>query len=523
MRTRTRQFGAVASLTFLMMLGPHAQAEQAKSADAFVDSIGVNTHWNYPDTPYGSQYEKVKSLLVQAGIRHVRGELRRAPDLARVGIKTMVGLSPGHNENGDIHTIEKFRDQIKAANKDIPCVDWVEGPNEPDLFWQKTDNGDKNGYGAVTYKSQGYAQGDKGIIQGVIAFQRDLYTVFKSDPATAGLKIVGPAMGKTYGYDTGNPLGKGALTDFVDYGNFHPYPTGGNPFSQHFPYDTIDWYVGHGTHPSANMDEFHFAFDIGAPPFAPKPMACSESGYSTYTNGETEAVQAKYIPRLFCEYFNRGIARTYLYEFLDVFDNKGDRDSNFGLVHHDLTPKPSYTAVKNLISLLSDKAAPATFTPGTLDLTFKVDPVLNYREPDSGQTVNYDRTQYVHHLLLQKASGDYYLLLWHEIADSDASSPPDKPHREIIPPPMPTTITLPASIKTATVYLPNNGTDGTPATITNGQLSLQVPDRVMVVKLSRRIASAKASRPAPKTAPRRPIRRRGSGRITVSTPRIGAA
>lgn len=473
---------AVAGLALFCALSAPAPAapEQAKSADSFVDSLGVNTHWTYMDTPYGGAYEKVKALLVQSGIRHVRGDFNRVQDLAKSGIRTMVGASPGHDENGDIHTVEKIRDQIKAASAVGAGIDWVEGPNEPDLFWQKTENGDKYGYGAIQYKGQGYPGGDKGIIAGVVAFQKDLYATLKADPATAKLKVVGPSLGKTYGYDVKSPFGPGTLANAVDYGCFHPYP-GGNPFSDRAGYGTVDWYIGHGTQPSANMDEFKYAFDVYAPPFAPKPMVASETGYSTFTDGQTEAVQAKYIPRLFCEYFRQGVVRTYLYEFLDSFDNKADRDSNFGLVRHDLTPKPSYAAVKNLIAVLSDRSAPATFAPGTLALTLAVSPVMGYKEPGSGQTVNYDRTQYVHHLLLQKANRDFYLVLWHEISDEDGSA---HPHRIIIPPDMPTTVSLPSTIKTATVYRINDGAGGVPTPLTGGQITLPVPDRVIVVKLS---------------------------------------
>ncbi|MDQ2688238.1 MAG: hypothetical protein M3Y28_10265, partial [Armatimonadota bacterium] len=141
----------------------------------------------------------------------------------------------------------------------------------------------------------------------------------------------------------------------------------------------------------------------------------------------------------------------------------------------------SYAAVKNPITILSDKNAPKTFTPGSLDLILKVSAVMGYKEPGSGQTVSYDRTQYVHHLLLQKANGDFYLVLWHDISDEDGNV---HPHRVITPPDMPTMIALPASIKTATVYRVNDGPNGLPVPIKAGEISLNVPDRVIVVKLS---------------------------------------
>jgi hypothetical protein len=482
LRTHMGAVGATLLLALSGTLPARADVEQAKSAEAFVESIGVNAHWNYPDTPYGAQYEKVKQLLVDAGIRHVRGDFSRARDLAKSGVTTMVSLTPPHGVDANEATLAKMKEQVKAANSGgLNAIDWVEGPNEPDLFWVKTANGDKYNFGSVTYKGQGYAGGQAGIIAGVTAFQKDLYTAFKTDPATAHLKIVGPSLGITYGYDRGSPFPKGSLTDAVDYGNFHPYP-GGNPFSDRAGYDTLDWYIGHGTQPSANLDEFKYAFDIYAPPFAPKPMACTETGYSTMVGGQTEDVQAKYIPRLFCEYFLHGIVRTYLYEFVDAFDNKTDRDSNFGLVRHDLTPKPSYPAVKNLIGLLSDRGG-AGFQPGSLDFSLAVSPVRGYVEPGSGKTVDYDRTKYVHHLLLQKRSGVFCLLLWHEISDEDGGV---TPHRIVTPPAMPVTISLPPSIRTATAYYPNDRVTGAPVPIVSGVISIAVPDRVLLLRLSSR-------------------------------------
>ena len=221
---------------------------------------------------------------------------------------------------------------VKQVNRQVPVIDAIEGPNEPDFFWASF----KKSYGGL-----GHAQGDKGIIGGVIAFQKDLYKAVKSDLATKNLPVYGPALGKTYGYDTRSPFGKGTLADAVDYGNFHPY-CGGNPFSVPFSYAGIEKYYWQGNFPSANLDEFPFAFDVYAPPYAPKPMVATETGYSTNLGGVSEAAHAKYMPRLFCEYFRKGIARAYSYEFVDEFEDKAqtNREAHFGLLRRDLTPKP---------------------------------------------------------------------------------------------------------------------------------------------------------------------------------------
>ncbi len=431
-------------------------AEKAKTAESFVESIGVCTHWTYSDTPYGFAYEKVRAKLVELGIRHVRDGLNpRIPELAKQGIRTMIVAEP------EFGTPEQIRDKVKAINAQLFAIDAVEGPNEPDLFWMSNKK---------SYKGQGYEGGEASIINAVIAYQKDLYSAFKSDPATARITLVGSALGKTY--EPGkNPFPKGALAKFVDWGNFHPYP-GGNPFSIPFGYGTIEKYYWDGTQPSGNLDEFPYAFQTYQPTFAPKPMASSETGYSTDLNGTSEAAHAKYIPRLFAEYFRLGIQRTYSYELVDEFEDKlgTNREAHFGLLRRDVTPKPAYTALKNLIALLNDKGATPQFRPSSLDYKLDVRPAPGY-----------DRTQFVHHLLLQKSDGDFYLVVWHEIANEDKSV---QPRRQITPPDMPATLTLTTPIRSAVFYQPNDSAKPLRTVVNPQKLELKIPDRLLILKLT---------------------------------------
>lgn len=436
------------SLILPIVVGPMvaAAAEKARPADAFVDSMGVCTHWSYPDTPYGPRYAELKSRLTECGIRHVRdGFNTRLSDLALAGIRTTVVAEP------DVGTPAQIRDKIKTANLVRRSIEAVEGPNEPDLFWPRFNR---------TYQGKGFPDG-------VVAFQKDLYAILKADPATRDLAVIGPSLGVTYGYDTKSPFGKGTLTGAVDFGCFHPYP-GGNPFSNRFAYGQLAWFYAHGNFPACNIDEYPYAFDIYAPPFEPKPMVATETGYATHSQGTSEAAHGKYIPRIYCEYFRKGIARTFVYELVNEWNRPDDEQANYGLLRHDLTPKPAFTAVKNLIGLLREPAA-KPFEPGSLDFELHVRPAGGY-----------DRLQYVHRLLLQKSTGEFYLLLWHEVPCEDASV---KPHKQLSVPVLPATLSFPRGLARADVYLPNQGAQPV-RTLTNVKaVEIEIPDQVVVLKL----------------------------------------
>src|ERR1700760_3076035 len=80
-------------------------ATTAISADAFVDSIGVNVHLHNADTPYGN-FAAVREALQTLGVRHIRDGLidttwtayyNRLNELGRLGIKATLITSPKQN------------------------------------------------------------------------------------------------------------------------------------------------------------------------------------------------------------------------------------------------------------------------------------------------------------------------------------------------------------------------------------------------------------------------------------------
>ena len=470
----------------------------ATRADAFVDTIGVCTHWQYGDTVYGRRFPELKARLLEAGIRHVRDGganeifIARTRELATNGIRSTIMVDPGSGivpdekywtpSSAPRYRLVNFVKKSLGTN----AVAGVEVLNEIDLFYTR-DNFVHDFSQAGLFWVAGSSDRTNKLVDDrnsplwwgryAEALTRDIYAAMKADPATATIPVIGPSLGKTYGYDTKSPFPKDSLAAFVDWGCFHPYP-GGNPFSDRAGYAGVDWYIGHGGQPSANLDEFPFAFDIYAPPFGRKPMCATETGYFTGTakGAVSEAVQAKYVPRLFLEYFRKGIQRTFHYELVDLWPKPGDDQACRGLLHNDLTPKPAFTALKNLIALLSDRGP--EFKTGALDYT------LTVQAPPG-----YSRTQYVRHQLFQKRDGTFWLALYHEIADSSSATADGKdidgPTRSLTQPDMPVTITFGPDVKLAKAqtFLPQAGTEPVTTFAQPRELKLNVPDQVLLVKL----------------------------------------
>jgi len=108
------------------------------------------------------------------------------------------------------------------------------------------------------------------------------------------------------------------------------------------------------------------------------------------------------MPRALLEHFRRGVRRTYSYELLDEFPDPGleERESNWGLLRNDLSKKPAFDAVGNLLNILKDPGS--GFAPGSLDYSLE------------------GNTERLRQMLLQKRDGSYYLALWRDTSVWDA-------------------------------------------------------------------------------------------------------
>lgn len=332
------------------------QGAPAKSADAFVHSIGVNLHVSYFQTVYGTGWESiVKPRLLELGIRHVRDKgtvmsndgwmnevYGRMKELAASNIKFDLILSPA--EDGTNYTSAAHLDRLMQYAG--PAVESFEGLNEHDLS------------GRANWVSE------------VRSFQKAIWNKLKGNPATSGLPLFGPSMGNVR-----NSPAVGDLSGYLNYAALHPYPGGDRPMA------VVPVNISYARNISGN-----------------RPLLATESGYHTATawTGEhpavTEDAMGRYIPRLYLDYFNAGFAKSYIYELIDEGTSLSHREQAFGLLRANGTPKPAFTSLKNLISVLADPG-PA-FTPGKLEFEL------------SGDTTN------VRHMLLQKRSGKFYLVLW---------------------------------------------------------------------------------------------------------------
>lgn len=339
----------VAALTLALPASASATPTTARTAESFVDSIGVNTHTYYTNTKYYQDFATITQRLKELGVRHIRENLvpnrsdqyRMLNALAAQGIKSTLILGDPREGSAGLGKLVSIAAGMPGA------IDALEGPNEWDLTAWGTN-----------------------WMSALAPYQAELWQKVKATPSLNGIPVIGPSLGNTDSVASD-------LSGYLDYGNLHSYPNAEPP----------EWNLSNHLKWANRMS-------------ASKPVMATETGYHTataYTGGHrpaSEAAEAVYLPRLFLEYYRRGIVRTFSYELLDEFSDpaKREAESNFGLLRNDLSPKPAYTALKNLIAICSDKSS--SFTPGKLDYT-----------------VAGDQSE-LRQLLLQKSDGSFYIALW---------------------------------------------------------------------------------------------------------------
>jgi hypothetical protein len=339
----------------------------AHSARAFGDSVGVNTHIGWSDTPAYANFDAVSARLRELGVRHVRDGLcatcvewvSRLQRLGAMGIRAnlistdLAGGSPRLQEN-----LQAIRSNLRGS------VVAIEAPNEPDQT------------------------GDPNWVDKTRRLQRELYTSVNADPLLSQIDVVGPALVHQASWSA-----VGDLAAYMDQGNLHPYSGGGTPL-----HNLGDLF------PSARIVS------------ANKPIVATEAGYhsdlatTSGHYGTSERAIGVYTPRLALEGFSRGLRRTYIYQLADPWAGASGFENRFGLLRPDLSPKPAFNSLRNLLRVVDADSGPVA-QPGGLRFG-----ILN-APPD------------LRRLLLRSDDGSYALVLWREVSVWDRQA-----RRDLNPP-----------------------------------------------------------------------------------------
>ncbi len=296
----------------------------------------------------------------------------------------------------------------------------IEGPNEPDQC--NPDMADSR-------------------VQLIREAQAEVYTRAKARTVLRPYPVLAPALCAS------NAAAKiGNLSASADAANHHPYPNA-YPFPAPW-YDEVQPRL-------VNPDG---------------PIFATETGYHNTVNAPsteghrptTERVSGIYAGQLPFGGFNKGLARSYFYELVDGAPDpeRDDRESNFGLYRNDWSPKPSATAIKNVINILRDPG-PA-FTPRS----------LKYRV--SGDLTNVQQT------LLQKRDGTFFLALWHTAPIWDPFT-----KKDLYPSSRSVKLELETPIAKVERFRPNQQATPVSTTASPTVLDLQVQADVTIVKLTR--------------------------------------
>jgi hypothetical protein len=354
--------------------------EKPMMADAFVDSIGVNTHL-IDDLTDDHLYSLIVQRMQQLGIRHVRDGIFPGQSSAQNNDErrffaatgaNMLALTDCPKPLGYFPGAQTPPAVVRAFNRNVGnVIEFLEGPNEPDLRNVKN-------WAPLTR------------------------TCIARDDRHQALPVpyVAPAMGNGL-----NAPALGNISSLIDVGAIHRYFSGHNPGTKGFlpggtcgRWEAMSWNV--------------CVARINAGPTA--PLFITETGYTTAGTVDSSdgsgVIDAKtigkYISRVLFMDSLAGIQRTYLYELHDDGKDASNPQDGYGLFTYDGTPKPSFHAVRTIIGLLSDRGA--AFTPAP----------LAFGVAGAGT---------IRHELFQKRNGTYILAIWNEVSSWNPSTGNDIP------------------------------------------------------------------------------------------------
>lgn len=385
-------------------------------ADAFVDSVGVNVHLGSP--PYDRQFDSIAALAGSLGVRHFRDELRPDNDLARwralhawTGVRSHLLVSPATN------TVPELLGYLGALG--VERVSAVEGQNEGDSDWFRSQPAARPGWAGV-----------------VTAYQRDVFTALRARYRRAVLPVLSPTV---LDYKPADMRQIASAASFCDMVALHAYPQGGQKPETEDAYAGLGWY----------LRAFRDPFKRGA------PVMVTETGYA----GLSAAAAAKYLPRLLLHAWSAGIARSFLYEFMDGGADEADPEQNYGLVSSTAEPKPAFHALRLLLGALADPGP--GFVPTPLAFEFRGGPADLRMVP------------------FAKRTGEVVLALWRAAPSWDPVAKRDNAVAS-----SPAQVTLSRPFRAAATLSLQAGRAWTPMAQPGGALEIEASDTVTLLRLT---------------------------------------
>jgi hypothetical protein len=334
------------------------------SAEALVDSMGVNVHFHYTDTAYARQAELIARLR-ELGLRHVRDAMPSpvdSPLAAGLRAASMRGIHATllpHDPASDPGPL--IADSRTVLGDSIAAF---EGPNEPDN------------------------SGDSAWAEKLLAYMPMLEKRVRSQ--APGVPLIGPSLVF--------PASRAQVQGRVPgLSNIHPYSGGGPPEPA----------LGDALRELEGLRRRR----------PRRGVVATEAGYHNAMNATgdqqppaSEQAAAVYLPRLFVDAFGAGVRRTFLYELVDEKPEPGlaDQEQHFGLLRNDLSRKPAFNAVRTLVAALRASPGPASSAP----VSWNVVP----GEPEK-----------VERLLLERRDGSRVIAVWRPVSvwDQNARQPID--------------------------------------------------------------------------------------------------
>lgn len=394
-------------------------------ASAFFNSIGVNTHIGFYDTNYADFQGMLKPRLLELGVKHIRDgniwggnsgdtPLTRCKELEQYGINLLLICFGGD---------PVVDDPVERAGAFGQMLWGIEPVNEPDLNkkpgeWEQ------------------HARNE----------QQRVFTAARSIP---GKQV--PVLGIALAENVDNPSRLGNLSSQLDFGNLHLYASGLHPTNQDF-----------GNYWGTRME---VAISKARLICGEKPLIITEAGYHNYENsnqfrGCSEKAAAIYHVHLPFVYYNAGVSRTYIYELLD-WNKAGvvdDMNMHYGLIRADGSAKPSFRALKNLLSIVKEEEVSYELSP----LKFGIDPTVKDIE----------------YTLLQKQDGSHWLALFRKVNVYDV-----KTHKDIEVDPVNVNVEFAEIPSSIDMYIPNQSDQIIQSLKTGDKISLQLGAELVLLKI----------------------------------------